>query len=349
MGKFFIYFGFLAITLFLLSSCSRMLRPGAKRGTANPGNTPGNPNGKKNVYNTGAFTGTLAKDIVFTTAVNYSGANQRLAFDVYKPANAEGKKFPAIFLFHGGSFIGGDKANLSSTASKLANNGYVVVSVNYRLGWGFVSRATASCSDSIKLKQAFYRATQDAHSAMRYAAQHADQYNIDKDWIFIGGQSAGAIIALTAAYLREEDADGFFSQFSKVLGNLDKPAGDARSNFTVRGVISMWGAFIDPGFITSTTTLPAIFFQGEKDKAVPFNKGPFVPCASASEVYGTYPLYNRLKALGETTIAHVDPQGGHGVFEEDFRITNILCFLNTVREGVKKQVYLTGVQNSCDR
>jgi acetyl esterase/lipase len=337
----------LIVLIVVLSSCSHALRP-TSAAPKNNGNNANN-NNTKSSPNIGNFTGTVLKNIVYTTAINFQGSNQDLVLDIYKPANAEGKKFPAIFLFHGGSFVGGDKNGLASTCSKLANNGYVAISVNYRLGWGFVSKSATTCDDSTRLKQAIYRSVQDAHSAMRYVAAHADEYNVDKNWIFIGGQSAGAITALITAYLQQQDAGGFFPGLDTTLGLLDKSAHAPNADFTLKGVISMWGAFVDPNLITDKTALPTIFFQGELDKAVPFKSGAFVPCSNASPVYGTYPLYNRLKDLGQTAIAHVDPQGGHGVFEEDFRIQNILCFLNNVQQGTKKQIYLTGVQNSCDK
>jgi len=168
--------------------------------------------------------------------------------------------------------------------------------------------------------------------------------------MFIGGQSAGAVTALITAYLQQQDAGGFFPGLTTTLGSLDKSANTPNADFKLRGVISMWGAFVDPNLITERTALPTIFFQGELDKAVPFRSGAFMPpCSNASIVYGTYPLYNRLKDLGETAIAHVDPKGGHGVFDEGFRLQNILCFLNDVKQGTKKQIYLTGEQNSCDK
>ena len=362
MAKVLMSLSFLTLLVFVLTSCSRLLRPTAgitkkqkQNRSVNQGSQVNNDSaitkeyGKKNTYNAAsAFNGTLLSNITYTNAVNYKGVQQQLTIDVYKPADAEGKKFPAIFLMHGGSFTGGDKANLASTCSKLANNGYVVISVNYRLGWGFVSRANTSCNDTTRLKEAIYRSVQDVHSAMHYIAAHADDYSVDKDWMFVGGQSAGAITGLITAYLKEKDAEGFFPGCSQKLGPLDKAANDTNAGYTLKGVISMWGAFIDPALITDQTALPTIFFQGERDRAVPFNSGAFAPCSSATVVYGTNPLYNRLKALGETSIAHVDPQGGHGVFDEDFRISNILCFLNDVRQGIKKQVYLTGMQYSCD-
>ena len=335
MTRFFTVIGFLVL-LVSASSCNRLLRPTAGGGKGGGGNPNRNDPSTKNVN----FNGTVVKNVVYGSAENYLGVNQQLALDVYKPANAAGKKFPVIFLFHGGGFVGGDKGGLTSTSSKLANNDYVVVTVNYRLGFGNTVRA--SCPDSNLLKQAIYRSVQDAYAAIDYVTKRADEYNVDKDWVFIGGQSAGAITALMTAYL-QNNSEVLFPNFNSSLGPLSQSASD----FKIRGVLSMWGAFINPQLITSKTALPTIFFQGELDKAVPFNSRPFVACPTATKIYGTNPLYNRLKSLGVTTIAHVDPQGGHGVFEEDFRINNILCFLNDVRQDIKKQVYLTGVQSSC--
>lgn len=335
MTRFFTVIGLLVL-LISATSCNRLLRPAAGGGKG------GNPNKNNPNANTGTFSGTVIKNVVYNSAKNYQGISQQLALDVYKPEDATGKKFPVIFLLHGGGFVGGDKTNLTSTSSKLANNGYVVVSVNYRLGFGNTIRP--SCTDSNLLKQAIYRSVQDVYAAMNYAIKHAGEYNIDKDWVFIGGQSAGAITALMAAYL-QNNTEVLFPNFNASLGPLSQSGND----FKIRGVLSMWGAFINPQLITANTALPTIFFQGEQDKAVPFNSRPFVACPTATKIYGTNPLYNRLKSLGVTTIAHVDPQGGHGVFEEDFRINNILCFLNDVRQNIKRQVYLTGVQSSCDK
>lgn len=334
---------FFTACLIVLSSCNRYLRPSAKNRKPNQ-NTTAQSSG----YDTSdAFMGTAIKDIIYTTSISYNGEKQPLGLDIYKPANAKGKKFPAVILIHGGSFIGGNKKGLASTCSKLANNGYVAISIDYRLGWGFVSKASFTCGDTVKLKKAIYRAVQDAHSALGFIAAHADEYNIDRNAIYIGGQSAGAITALTTAYLKPNEVNAFFSD--KVVQDLGSLFTDVSANYTLKGVISMWGAFVNPELITKETALPTIFFQGQLDKAVPFNTRSFTPCPSSTMVYGTLPLYNRLKSLGELTIAHVDPKGGHGVFEENFRIDNILCFLNNVQQGIKKQVYLTGVVNNCDK
>ena len=54
--------------------------------------------------------------------------------------------------------------------------------------------------------------------------------NAGKNWFFVGGQSAGAIAALTAAYLQNNDSSAFFRGFSSKLGPLDKAANDPAAN-----------------------------------------------------------------------------------------------------------------------
>src|SRR5262249_29595134 len=148
-----------------------------------------------------------------------TGADEQVAMDIYKPANAAGKKFPLVLLIHGGGFKTGSRKPLGAVCADLANNGYVAASIDYRLGWGG-TRKTCS-SDTIQLKQALYRALQDAHAALNYLAQNADQYSIDKDSVFIGGASAGAVTALFTAYLPTKDAPVFFPGLRQDLGDLD--------------------------------------------------------------------------------------------------------------------------------
>ena len=292
------------------------------------------------------FSGTAVRDVVYDSNINVQGNRQQLAMDIYEPAQSNGKKFPLVLLIHGGGFKGGNKKPLGAVCAVLADNGYVAVTIDYRLGWGGTRKVCSG--DTVQLKEAMYRALQDAHSALSYLARHANEYSINKDSVFIGGGSAGAVTALFTAYLSQYEAEVFFPGLAKELGDLDEDNKDAQSSYTLRGIISMWGAFVDPMLITSSNALPTIFFQGEKDRAVPFDSGPYAPCPGTTKIYGTYPLYNRLKDLGVTTVAHVDPNGGHGVFSADFRILNILCFLKSVREGKKKQLYLTGEQSSCN-
>lgn len=67
----------------------------------------------------------------------------------------------------------------------LARRGFVAATIDYRKGW----------DSSIPTEQvkAGYRVQQDANAALRFAVENADLVNIDTNWMFIGGQSAGSI------------------------------------------------------------------------------------------------------------------------------------------------------------
>ena len=90
-----------------------------------------------------------------------------------------------------GGWMRGDKADPSAReiCRTLADAGYVAVSINYRIGAG-----------------SWPHNMRDAQSAVRFLRTHATEYGVDPDRIGIGGGSAGAHLALMAAFTagREE-------------------------------------------------------------------------------------------------------------------------------------------------
>ncbi len=66
--------------------------------------------------------------------------NQRLpssqsssTYDVYFPSTKSSERLPTIIWVHGGAYVGGDKEDVKEYATLLANEGYVVVAMNYEL------------------------------------------------------------------------------------------------------------------------------------------------------------------------------------------------------------------------
>jgi|EP01046_Picozoa_sp_COSAG06_P046870 acetyl esterase/lipase len=55
--------------------------------------------------------------------------------DFYAPPPSQDRrsKRPTVVLVHGGSFVGGDKQSFAPLATVLAQRGFVVGSINYRL------------------------------------------------------------------------------------------------------------------------------------------------------------------------------------------------------------------------
>ncbi|MDO9614390.1 MAG: alpha/beta hydrolase, partial [Bacteroidota bacterium] len=84
-----------------------------------------------------------------------------LKLDIYYPKTDIFKNRPLVMLIHGGAFYIGSKESAAeqALATSFAKRGYVVASIDYRLGF----KLTPS-----DIELSAYRALQDAHAALRY-------------------------------------------------------------------------------------------------------------------------------------------------------------------------------------
>jgi acetyl esterase/lipase len=120
----------------------------------------------------------------------YSQVNgfRPITLDLYAPPKGGAPK-PLVIYVHGGGWMGGTARNAAAYAdfpavlADLASRGYVVASLNYRLG----GEAKAPA------------ATQDVDAAIRWLKAHAAEYGIDKTRVAIWGGSAGGQLAALAA------------------------------------------------------------------------------------------------------------------------------------------------------
>jgi acetyl esterase/lipase len=103
--------------------------------------------------------------------------------DIYQPNenphNLE--KYPLLIIIHGGGFTYMDKADWDVYPGFFwLEKGYMVASVNYRLA----------------PKHKFPAGVNDCKAALAFLLEHADEYKIDKQNIFIMGPSAGGSLTL---------------------------------------------------------------------------------------------------------------------------------------------------------
>ncbi len=164
---------------------------------------------------------TVDTDIVYGVDTNYLGALDTLRLDVYKPLGNTDTRRPLLVCAHGGNWLGGCKDDPSGIVPLLlqfVERGYVVASINYRLGWhkdDFVSDPVAGyplspwpeayrafyAADSLEMKRAIYRGMQDMKGAIRFLLARADQDSVCTEKVFVAGESAGAFVALATAFL----------------------------------------------------------------------------------------------------------------------------------------------------
>lgn len=152
---------------------------------------------------------TVESNLVYGTAVDYTGSNVLLTLDAYYE-NSTRTNRPVVILTHGGGFGAGDKGYTVAQgnfypdmATAFATNGFVAFSINYRLWPG--------CSDGCT--QEIDMAVEDVMSALSWIREHSTYYGIDATKVLIGGDSAGGGLAVNASY-RSTNVNSFLGCIS---------------------------------------------------------------------------------------------------------------------------------------
>ena len=186
---------------------------------------------------------TTLKNIPYGIAQNYLNESDTLKLDIYKPAGNTATNRPLLVLVHGGAWVGGDKSETSliQTAQEFVKRGYVVASVNYRLGthkanWAltpFQKDVNAAfhlvyISDSAEVMRAWYRAIQDVKGAIRFLKARSAVDSICADAVFVGGESAGGFNAMGVAFL---DQNSEKPASCNAIGDVPMPQSNLLDNY----------------------------------------------------------------------------------------------------------------------
>lgn len=228
---------------------------------------------------------TKATGVVYGQNKNFYNQNTTLDMDIYQPSGDSIAQRPLIIWVHGGSFIGGSKADADVVAfcQKFAKRGYVTASINYRLYYFPLDNA-------VQAKKAVMRAVQDLKAAIRYFrkdAYTANTYNIDTNNIFIGGSSAGAFTTLHLAYL-DTDAEFAAEIDTSGLGGLEGTSGNPGYLSTAHAVVNLSGALGSASYLIPGDE-PLASMHGTLDQTVPYATAP-VPQVPSLVVDGSYSI-----------------------------------------------------------
>lgn len=200
-----------------------------------------------------------------------------LEMDLYYPIDDHADSRPLLLLIHGGAFFNGDKETegLVRWAQHFASLGYVVSSINYRIGF----RPTPN-----EVERAGYRAVQDANAAVRFLLK-ADSLSIDPRLVFVAGTSAGAITALNLAYMMDKDRPEITrGGLVGDEGRIDAIVPPDSGRVSVRAVGNLWGAVNDTAMLFNRR-IPVISFHSENDPIVPYkSEHPFGDLFNPSEM-----------------------------------------------------------------
>ena len=209
-----------------------------------------------------------------------------LFMDVYDPADGSEETFmghrkPTIIFMFGGGFVGGQRDNQSynSWFRQLTENGYRVISIDYRLGLKGASKM--GIAQVNLLDKAIHMAVEDLFSATNFILENAEQLGVERDNIVISGSSAGAITVMQAEY---------------EVANRTSYASVLPQDFNYAGVMSFAGAILSrKGKVKyETAPCPTMMLHGTADKIVPYRQIALFNLG----FYGGGKLVDRFKKFG---------------------------------------------------
>ncbi|MDZ8189378.1 MAG: alpha/beta hydrolase [Nostoc sp. ChiSLP02] len=246
------------------------------------------------------------KDIIFATP-----GGVPLKMEVYQPP--EVGKYPAVIVIYGGAWQRGNPSANAEFNQYIAHQGYTVFAIAYRHA----------------PKYQFPSQLDDVRTALNFIRKHAAEYEADPERIVLLGRSAGAHLAMLAAY------------------QPDAPS--------IRGVVSYYGPVnLTEGYKTPPTPDPInsravlkAFLGGSLEElpkqyeiASPINYLTH-PLAPTLLIYGSRDhvvearfgrqMYERLRAEGNTAVFLEIPWAEHA-FDAVFNgVSNQLALYHTER------------------
>lgn len=209
-----------------------------------------------------------------------------LFLDVYSPAEGsetsiDGKEKPTILFMFGGGFIQGqrDDASYHKWFKMLTDNGFRVISIDYRLGLKGSNKVGVAQVNV--LDKAIHWAVEDLFSATNYIIKNADQLDVDPSNLVISGSSAGAISVMQAEY---------------ELCNKTKWAAVLPEGFKYAGVMSFSGAILSREGELDYARMPAptLMLHGTADELVNYKQIKFFNLG----FFGGGKLVKRFEKLG---------------------------------------------------
>ncbi|HCA82585.1 MAG TPA: hypothetical protein DEP18_02280 [Flavobacteriales bacterium] len=238
-------------------------------------------------YHDKIFTDSTVSNIQYGSNVNRLNQAENLNLDIHFPKGDTEAERPLIIIAHGGNFLGGSKtgSDVLPMAKDLARMGYVVSSIDYRVG---MTNFPFPGPDDGDATESVMRAVHDARASVRFfrkSYENGNPYRIDTTKIFFAGVSAGGFMALHLAYLDQmseypPQADTV-NQYG-LNGGLVGLSGNPGYSSKVHAIVNIAGAIGDTAWIKAGDE-PVLNFHGTADATVPYG-------SDIIQLLGVYPL-----------------------------------------------------------
>jgi len=251
------------------------------------------------------------QNVTITTDTYSTANNATLLVDIYEPDGDTATMRPLLIMAHGGSFIGGNKTAdnaVTTFCNSFAKRGYVTASINYRLGQALDMISGPSAKDVVM------KAISDGKAAVRFFRKDAatdNKYRINPDRIFVGGNSAGAVLFAHLVYIDSVgEAPNDLQTIINANGGIEGNSGNPGYSSKALALVNLAGGLNEATFVSAGNS-PSFNAQGDEDNTVPYNcanaQGGITPVQLCG-LGAMEPLYNQY-SIPHSSIVY--PNQGH--------------------------------------
>lgn len=247
-----------------------------------------------------------------------------LKLDIYYPDDSSTNR-PVYMFIHGGGFTGGTKTKpeIVDMANYFASRGWVFVSIDYRTAEEIVTKTGmtqaelllfyrgmapqewiefalngATTTKEFQQSIAMYMAQRDSKAALRWIMSNANVYGVNKDFITIGGASAGAITTIALGISNQED----FRDEMTVVEDSTLVTTNLSETYDVKSMVYFWGSNLKLELFDTIYSLyrydgddPELFMAHGTLDANPGT--PFTEATELETIYHSFGIYNELVPL----------------------------------------------------
>ena len=249
-------------------------------------------------YETEIYDTVNVTTVDYGSAVNSAGTTQTLKMDIYTAQDDTATNRPVVIFCFGGSFVGGARTSseLVDFATSFAKRGYVCASIDYR-----VAANALDLLNEEKMVKVVFGAVQDGKAAIRYFkkdARNGNALGIDSNQVFIGGTSAGGILAINLAYVDDiNKLAPTWQTWADGIGGLEGNSGNPGYCSQPDGVFSFAGAVGDTSYIDAND-VPFYSCHATGDQTVQYGYGKPINGLAPVYLYGSGDIETRMTNLG---------------------------------------------------
>lgn len=281
----------------------------------------------------------IQKDLKYGIGPITSSSSTDLFCDIYSPVGDVATDRACIIIAHAGSFqpdYGSKEEDyIKDFSNKMAKRGFVVMAINYRLGWNVVNGSKEQNSRAVL--PAVWRAIQDYRTAIRFLKSNVDQggntLGINSNLLIGGGFGAGAYLPVNGMLL--DDPSELFipelRQKSLITGQptavpyIDSTLYDLGGIYDTKGGHAGYEARIDMILnYSGAIPTPAVFDIGrpcprlisthsDQDEATPYGFATVraLGLIDIIDVYGSFSLHNELKNRNQNLLWQTENRDGY--------------------------------------